>query len=359
MVKPFASPSEAPVLLYRMALVLAGLRLGKGMSVLEFGAGTCWFSRFLSQMQCATISVDVSEHALAIGQRLFETLPVLGAVQPHQFVHFDGRHLCLPDEIVDRVVCLDAFHHVPNQQQVLGELCRVLKRGGIAAFSEPGWTHSQAPQAQYEMANYNVLENDIVLEDIRGSAIQAGFTNLWVKPLSNPDLDLTFDEYISIVRNDEVPKRLARHIVASMIGGTVFFLAKGDPSPDSRAASGLSHKLTVDRDELRAQTCQPTELKITAVNTGGACWLSRAHLDLGTVKIGAHLYTAEGRLLDLDFFRALLAKDVAPTETARARIAVTFPKPGSYLLCVDLVSEGVCWFENQGSQPAYVRVTVA
>src|SRR5688500_13934204 len=41
--KPFSSLLEGPDQLQSMGLLLSGLRLGKTMSVLEFGAGTCWF----------------------------------------------------------------------------------------------------------------------------------------------------------------------------------------------------------------------------------------------------------------------------------------------------------------------------
>ncbi|UCB45480.1 MAG: hypothetical protein JSV25_14930, partial [Spirochaetota bacterium] len=78
MSKPFSSTLEMPQLLYRMGLLLAGLRLGKSMVVLDFGAGSCWFSRFLNQLQCITISVDVSETALELGKKLFERLPIIG-----------------------------------------------------------------------------------------------------------------------------------------------------------------------------------------------------------------------------------------------------------------------------------------
>ena len=54
MSQPFASTMEAPQLLYKMGLLLYGLRLGKSMVVLDFGAGKCWLSRFLNQIHCIT-----------------------------------------------------------------------------------------------------------------------------------------------------------------------------------------------------------------------------------------------------------------------------------------------------------------
>jgi hypothetical protein len=41
-----------------------------------------------------------------------------------------------------------------------------------------------------------------------------------------------------------------------------------------------------------------------------------------------------------------------------AELALTFPEPGSFRIAVDLVSEGVCWFELAGSKPAHADISV-
>ena len=64
---------------------------------------------------------------------------------------------------MDRVVINDGFHHIPNVEQTIEEIYRVLKPGGIAGFSKPGRFHSQTPQSQEEMLQFSVLENDINL----------------------------------------------------------------------------------------------------------------------------------------------------------------------------------------------------
>ncbi len=359
MSKPFSTPQEAVELLGKMGLILSGLRLGKGMTVLDFGAGTCWFSRFLNQVQCATISVDASQTALNYGRRLFEELPVLGgSLQSPTFVPFDGGRMEVADASVDRIVCFDAFHHIPNQQQILNEFFRVLRPGGIAGFSEPGLRHSEAPQSQYEMRHYTVLENDILLGEIRDCAEAAGFTRLTVKPVSHPELDLSYDDYVRITRNRKIPRHLSCWIVTSMQNSTVFFLAKGDYAPDSRSHLGLKHEIKLTSAGSTVEVGQPLKLSLQIKNKGEARWLHTNVRDIGVVKVGAHLYDAERKLLNLDLFRSTFDHDVLAGQTVEHHTSIAFDRPGKFILGIDLVSEHICWFENVGSQPVFVQVEV-
>jgi hypothetical protein len=45
--KPFGAVSEAPELLICLAQVLMGLRLALGMTIVDFGAGSCWGPKLL------------------------------------------------------------------------------------------------------------------------------------------------------------------------------------------------------------------------------------------------------------------------------------------------------------------------
>ena len=57
--KPFADVNESPQLLVCFSHILQGLHLVPGLTILDFGAGSCWASRFLTQLrkQATIISV--------------------------------------------------------------------------------------------------------------------------------------------------------------------------------------------------------------------------------------------------------------------------------------------------------------
>jgi len=62
---------ETPELLISFMHVLLGLKLAPEMVVLDFGAGSCWSSRYLTQLGMEVIAMDASPSALEIGRRLY------------------------------------------------------------------------------------------------------------------------------------------------------------------------------------------------------------------------------------------------------------------------------------------------
>ena len=264
MSKPFTFLHEAPEALQNLGLLLSGLHLGKTMTVLDFGAGTCWLSRFLIQLNCQAICCDASPAALAIGRRLFDELPLIGtAVYRPRFLPFNGRTIDLADASVDRIVCFDAFHHVPNPAEVIREFARVLKPGGIAGFSEPGRRHSQTPQSQYEMRNYRVLENDIDVNEIFAFARPAGFTRLSLKAIC--DLELSLDEHnILFGAGDKegLKSDVWNETHNAMHNRAVFFLHKGALRRDSRSHVGLAHEIALAQTVFEVTAGEPLQVSL-------------------------------------------------------------------------------------------------
>jgi len=176
--KPCSSLREAPDVLSCFGMLLGALAPLPGMTVLDFGAGSCWTTHFMTQLGCRVVAMDVSAAMLDLGRRRFEQQPVFGDRPAPSFSLFDGHTMDLPDGSVDRIMCFDALHHVPNVAEVVAEMGRVLRPGAVAGFSEPGPTHSRHPQSQHEMRRYGVPEFDLVLEDVWRWASGSGFDRL-------------------------------------------------------------------------------------------------------------------------------------------------------------------------------------
>ncbi|HEY3024872.1 MAG TPA: glycosyltransferase [Pyrinomonadaceae bacterium] len=361
--KPFAAIGETPELLINFAQVLQGLNLLPGMTILDFGAGSCWTSRFLSQLGLEVIALDVSKSALEIGQELYKRLPVIGDQPPPRFLQFDGHSLDLPDECVDRISCWDAFHHVPNPRQVIKEMARVLKEGGIAGFSEPGPDHSKSAQSQYEMRTNRIIENDINVRELWSAAQEAGFTKIKLA-FSNPAPFLlpleVFEEYLD---GKNAGERFVAETREQMQHRRILFFFKGESSAprDSRQREGLSAELHVKLGSDRIAAGKPLRLEASVRNTGSNVWLPTT-ARVGAVHFGIHLFDTKGILLDLDYYRHNLTPDdgreILPGETVEFKADVPMPAAGKYTLQCDLVSEAVCWFEHNGSPTVRIKVHI-
>ena len=64
-----------------------------------------------------------------------------------------------------------------------------------------------------------------------------------------------------------------------------------------------------------------------------------------------HLYDELNNLLNLDFSRHEIACVTEPGQKFEQIIKVRLCDIGKFKLSIDLVSEGICWFENIGSKP--------
>lgn len=355
--KPFANASDSPQLLISLGAVLQGLQLAPGMTVLEYGAGTGWLARYLTQLGCRVILLDVASTALRIARELYAKQPVIGERPEPQFLLFDGRRIDLPDGSVDRILCFDSFHHAPNPDDVLREFGRILRPSGIAAFAEPGPHHSTTPQSQYEMRTYGVVEADIDVPRIWKSAQLLGFADLKLAAFNVPPFHMSLADYDDLLASGEALGRWAESTRSFLSDARTFFLTKaGREEADSRRTEGLRASIEATLGPLHAGA--PVDVHVTVRNTGKAKWLD-SHEPHGGVALGCHIHDVEGRLVDLEYARTPLPRPLAPGE--EVSFDTTFPplEAGRWVLELDCVAEKVAWFAQTGSTPTRIAVTVS
>jgi SAM-dependent methyltransferase len=359
--KPFSKADETPPILIAFATLLQGLRLTPGTTVLEFGAGTGWLSRFLTQLGCRVILLDVSPTALQIARELYERQPPIGDRPAPQFLPFDGRHIDLPDTSVERIICFDAFHHAPNPDDVLREFGRVLKPGGIAAFAEPGPRHSRTPQSQFEMRTYGVVENDVDIHAIWRAAWSSGFRDLKLVVFQGTPFHVSLDDYEDLLTGGATNAKWVASTRAFLRNVRSFFLYKeGAERIDSRSAAGLACEIAARLITSQAFEGQAIIVEATITNRGTAIWLP-SDASFGGVAAGAHLYDGAGKLITFDLHWERLTeppREIAPGESVTVRITLPPQAAGKYVIEIDCVAARVTWFAQAGSQPARLAVDV-
>jgi ubiquinone/menaquinone biosynthesis C-methylase UbiE len=359
--KPFATINEASSILYRLGIVLGELHTGPGQVVLDFGAGSGWLSACLNRLGCRTISMDVSATAVKLGRETFRLDPRQRPELDPQFVAYDGHRLPLPDESVDRVVCFDAFHHLPNPDEILAEIFRVLKTGGRAVFAEPGKGHFRKNEAQFDARRFHVLESGLDIRHLVAAASRLGFSECLVKPY--PDavaISLSAKEYFRLMDGADrfFPVDGLRR---SLRDFHVFILVKGREVFDSRSPSILRAKISTSRSSrpIRGAPGESVCLALDIRNSGDTTWRHEESPVGGFVRLGGHLLTESGEATNWDFFRVPLPHSVPPGKTVSVEACFRLPDAsGRYRLQLDLVDEGIVWFEAHGSPTIELELIV-
>ena len=104
--------------------------LAPGRRVLDAGCGMAYGSRLMAEAGAAEVTgVDLAEDVIRAARA--------EAGDGIRLEAGDVAALPFEDGAFDLVVCFEVIEHVPDQDRVLGELRRVLARGGLLAISSP------------------------------------------------------------------------------------------------------------------------------------------------------------------------------------------------------------------------------
>jgi ubiquinone/menaquinone biosynthesis C-methylase UbiE len=180
--KPFSSRGyddvgEGARLIHDFAVALLCLEPKPGECVLDLGAGSCWVSEWLRRFNVETVSVDIALDMLRVGQSRLGP----GA----RVVVGDLEALPLATRSIDKAMCLNAFHHVPDGALALREIHRVLKRGGRLLLAEPGRGHAEKETSVAAADEYGVQERDVIVSSLVEDCVRAGFARVAIKPLTH------------------------------------------------------------------------------------------------------------------------------------------------------------------------------
>jgi 2-polyprenyl-6-hydroxyphenyl methylase/3-demethylubiquinone-9 3-methyltransferase len=93
------------------------------LKILDVGCGAGFATNYLAEYCGQVTGVDLAEGALQTAKK-FETKPV-------NYILADARALPFKQEQFDVVVCLDFLEHVTEPEQIVDQIAKVLKPGGL------------------------------------------------------------------------------------------------------------------------------------------------------------------------------------------------------------------------------------
>jgi hypothetical protein len=111
-------------------------------------------------------------------------------------------------------------------------------------------------------------------------------------------------------------------------------------------------------DRVKAGAMLP--MTVHARNTGLGTWRPASRSGIGHVSCGVQLLDGSMRLLARDHHRVPLPRAIDPGDTITLTFECPAPAaPGQYGFKIDLVAEGMTWFETAGSPAVSHSVMVA
>jgi SAM-dependent methyltransferase len=386
--KPFAYPgadtlAHSTDLLHDFAVAMMALHPSPADVIVDLGSGGCWCSDLLARLNRRAIAVDISLDMLRAGASRsgIDRLPAVVG---------DLESLPFRAGALHKAICLNALHHVPDVQRAIGEIARVLSDDGIAVFSEPGHGHATADVAVSAMREYGVLEQEIPFGSFAQQLREAGFEDVRLKALSYavPTIELTPQQWErwSRVASQRRPLRaltkmlhaalevfglgkttmlfeqsferlMVRTLFGAMRDHPVVVASKRLLAPQDR--KDWAARITIDalsRQVVRGGAIRGT---VSVQNVGRWSWRATSPHGFGHVAVGIQLLDERDGLINRDFRRLPLTEDIYPDDSRSLDVECPAPlTAGNYRLKIDVVAEGLVWFEDVGSTPAIRSITV-
>lgn len=308
------------ILRFMISVHYLNLRLGD--FILDLGVGYAWTSEWLKRLGYNVIGVDLNREYLHVGlERTSYKLPPL--------LISDVEDLPVRPESFHGIVFYDAFHHLANREKCLKNLSELLVPGGLLILAEPGERHESHPGSICVMQTYGILEKGITEKELRHMIKNTSFENVTKFPYDFGDVEI------------------------------LLLKKKGQRIYTSKSPDFLNARIVPEIRELTVKPGRTYLFSLTVQNTGNTRWLQKTDDGIGEVRIGFKLLSADRVLVDENYRRVSLPKDIAPGD--EVRITTELPPvnaQGDYILEIDGVSEGIIWFKDISYDSVFVALTI-
>jgi len=121
---------------------LDALGLTPGSTVLDAGAGFGRHAFEFARRGHHVVALDYAAGEVESTRDTFAAMVEAGEIEDKSFVgavRGDATRLPFADGVFDTVVTSEVLEHIPHDVGALGELIRVLRRGGVFAATVPSW----------------------------------------------------------------------------------------------------------------------------------------------------------------------------------------------------------------------------
>jgi SAM-dependent methyltransferase len=349
--------------MHDFSVAVTALELSPGHRVLDLGVGSCWTTEWLARLNVDVVATDIATDMLAVGRervRDLETGLVTGDLEALPFAA----------QSFDRALCMNALHHIPDPSLALREIARVLKPSGRLVLIEPGRGHADREASQHATREFGVLEQELEATHLMQLATQAGFARVVVRPLSYMTGEIELDrdqlaawrtylrknrpsralhklwylmlEFAGGRKRDELFEDMLSILIGRVVGRHVFeqSLIVADKSAGVSGKKAYAAIIQVSHPPTSSGAAA-MKIAVRCTNVGTSTWRANGSR---RVQLGIQLLDANRIPIARDYHRVPLDREVQPGDEWTRVIDLPRPSAGA-LLRVDLVAEGVAWFD--------------
>jgi SAM-dependent methyltransferase len=349
--KPFGAPPNPELMrcLRTFAHVVQLLQLGLRAEVLDVGCGPGWLSELLARCGYSVTGIDISPDMVEIARDRVAALGEIGeGIEAQAEFHaMPVRELPWRSRF-DAAILYDTMHHFDNEVETLEVIRRALVPGGQLFIHEGVLPPKGSPGEQNlidEMERFGTLESPFDPEYLQEVVERAGFVQV-----------RRFAEVDELVELSSVRGRF-RGLRRNRLQPEYNVVHARNPSAEG-LGEGYAARLEA-RGSWRVDG-EHLVLDVEVTNAGSSYWSPAQWYPFphGSVTLGPYWPGPEGeREVELD--RVALPRALAPGDSATVELRVRRETARSRnAIGVDLVREGMFWFEQVGSPPLVVPVVL-
>jgi SAM-dependent methyltransferase len=341
------------------ANMAVALDLPPGARILDVGCGSGWLSEYLARLGYDVTGIDLNPDLIRLSQeRLNKVAYPVDHETPlrSRFLTHDVE-LAPLDETFDAIICYDAMHHFLDESAVVRHFAAMLPIGGLLFILE-----GQRPP----LASAGEAELIAAMHEHRG--LESPFDPAYLRQLLDELGFALVGDYVSVnelIDREDLDSEKRVQVETLEVN---YLLCKkvGEQGSASRIPTSRNPGLLRVQYSLATawrESFAPGEkivLPLTLENTGDTLWLGGRHQRRsGIVTLGVKIIDHKGVVVDEFHGEPPLPRCVAPKEKADVIIDHASPsRPGPYTLKIDLVDQGICWFEERGAEPVSLPLQV-
>lgn len=348
--KPFGVPPtyELRECLRTFVHIVDRLGLGVRAQVLDVGCGPGWLSEFLARCGYSVTGVDVSEDMVRIARERIAAIdePIGDGIEALAEFHAMPV-LDLPwRERFDAAILYDAMHHFHDEVETLRVIRRTLVPGGRIFIHEgvrpePGSEGERELIA--EMEAYGTLESPFDPEYLVDALDKAGFAQV--------TRFAAVDELLDLSAREQELERIQTLLAYPPMNTLIAF----NPVETSGTTEDFAARIEAQDDWRVGADGQELSLPITISNAGQSFWPAAltASSPYGVVTLGPFVRGDDDERIELP--RHALPRSLSPGESVGFDVRISRESvAGRGEVELDLVREGIAWFEDYGSPPLVV-----